>query len=82
MPRHVTKTFSETVSYIEYEPGDKVIPAPGRTSLEPKEYEVEKFVPPSTARETTIVFLKGRPFGINAENFIPATPTQAEKSET
>ena len=61
------KEITFTVTYKEFEKGEKVRPTSSRCPLSPGEYVITECHPPLCAGDETIVFVEGREHGLSAE---------------
>ena len=67
MKRH-RKTFTETIEYDEFDPGEAVEPVRGRTAMPPGRYVVTEFHHPMCAGDEPVAFVEGYPFGVDARH--------------
>ena len=58
--KRASKTFTATIEYDEYEPGDTVL-------MDGKEYTVERFFAPMNAGDPPILHLVGYQYGVSDE---------------
>ena len=72
------KTLTFTIRYNMFAPGERVRPCSSRCSLPPGTYVVKECLPPPgfSSEEDSLVFLEGRPNGVDGRYLTPIEPAE------